>query len=38
MTSYALRTLDDRRRKTDLPGQPEAIRRLVEIGLRGKTK
>jgi hypothetical protein len=31
--------LDDwRRKQDDLPGRPEAIRRLVEIGLRAKTK
>ena len=31
--------LDDwRRHQEDLPGRPEAIRRLVEIGLRGKSK
>ncbi|WP_354077580.1 hypothetical protein [Bradyrhizobium sp. S3.5.5] len=29
--------LDDwRRRQEDLPGRPEAIRRLVEIGLKAK--
>ncbi len=29
--------LDDwRRKQDDLPGRPEAIRRLVEIGLRAK--
>ena len=31
--------LDDwRRRQEDLPGRPEAIRRLVEIGLKVKAK
>jgi hypothetical protein len=35
MTTDALRVLDDwRGRQDDLPGRPEAIRRLVEIGLR----
>ena len=30
--------LDDwRREQDDLPGRPEAIRRLVELGLRAKT-
>ena len=29
--------IDDwRRRQDDLPGRPEAIRRLVEIGLKAK--
>lgn len=29
--------LDDwRRKQDDLPGRPEAIRRLLEIGLRGR--
>jgi hypothetical protein len=29
--------LDDwRRKQDDLPGRPEAIRRLVELGLKGK--
>jgi hypothetical protein len=29
--------LDDwRRHQTDLPGRPEAIRRLVELGLKAK--
>lgn len=32
-----LKRLDDwRRRQDDLPGRPEAIRRLVEIGLRAR--
>jgi hypothetical protein len=31
--------LDDwRRKQDDLPGRPEAIRRLVEIGLKAKSK
>jgi hypothetical protein len=31
--------LDDwRRKQEDLPGRPEAIRRLVEIGLKAKGK
>jgi predicted component of type VI protein secretion system len=31
--------LDDwRRRQEDLPGRPEAIRRLVELGLKAKGK
>jgi hypothetical protein len=31
--------LDDwRRKQADLPGRPEAIRRLVEIGLKAKIK
>lgn len=39
MTSDALRVLDDwRRRQNDLPGRPEAIRRLVEMGLNVKEK
>ncbi|WP_426440260.1 hypothetical protein [Bradyrhizobium genosp. P] len=38
MTSDALKSLDDwRRQEADLPGRPEAIRRLVEIGL-GKSE
>jgi hypothetical protein len=33
------KALDDwRRRQGDLPGRPEAIRRLVEIGLKSKPK
>lgn len=37
MTSDALKSLDDwRRSQADLPGRPEAIRRLVEIGLKAK--
>lgn len=39
MTTDALRNLDDwRRRQDDLPGRPEAIRRLVEQALRTKPK
>ena len=39
MTSEALKSLDDwRRQEDDLPGRPEAIRRLVEIGLKAKGK
>lgn len=34
MALDALQNLDDwRRKQPDLPGRPEAIRRLVEIGL-----
>ena len=37
MTVDALRSLDDwRRGQEDLPGRPEAIRRLVELGLKAK--
>jgi hypothetical protein len=33
------KALDDwRRRQEDLPGRPEAIRRLVELGLKAKSK
>ncbi|MGF6433483.1 hypothetical protein [Bradyrhizobium elkanii] len=33
------KALDDwRRKQDDLPGRPEAIRRLVEIGLKSKVK
>ena len=33
----ALEAIDNwRRRKEDLPGRPEAIRRLVELGLKVK--
>ncbi|WP_445222176.1 hypothetical protein ACKWRH_21180 [Bradyrhizobium sp. Pa8] len=33
------KAIDDwRRKQADLPGRPEAIRRLVELGLRGKAK
>jgi len=35
----ALQIIDDwRRKQADLPGRPEAIRRLVELGLKAKTK
>ncbi|KQW22952.1 hypothetical protein ASC80_06390 [Afipia sp. Root123D2] len=35
----AVSEIDDwRRQQEDLPGRPEAIRRLVELGLRGRTK
>jgi hypothetical protein len=34
-----LKEIDDWRRKQhDLPGRPEAIRRLVELGLKAKGK
>ena len=37
MTVDALRSLDEWRRGQDnLPGRPEAIRRLVELGLKAK--
>ena len=37
--AYIQRTNDDGRRKQeDLPGRPEAIRRLVELGLKAKQK
>ncbi|KYK45166.1 hypothetical protein A1D31_11080 [Bradyrhizobium liaoningense] len=33
------KAIDDwRRKQDDLPGRPEAIRRLVEIGLKSKSK
>jgi hypothetical protein len=39
MTVDALQTLDDwRRKQDDLPGRPEAIRRLVEIGLKAESE
>lgn len=35
----AIQRIDDwRRAQPDLPGRPEAIRRLVEIGLKAKGK
>jgi hypothetical protein len=35
----ALQVIDDwRRKQDDLPGRPEAIRRLVELGLKAKAK
>jgi hypothetical protein len=37
--SEMAKELDDwRRKQSDLPGRPEAIRRLVELGLKAKTK
>jgi hypothetical protein len=37
ITREGLETLDNwRRKQPDLPGRPEAIRRLVEIGLKAK--
>jgi hypothetical protein len=37
MATNALTVVDDwRRKQDDLPGRPEAIRRLVEIGLKAK--
>jgi hypothetical protein len=37
MAVDALQNVDDwRRKETDLPGRPEAIRRLVELGLKVK--
>ena len=37
MAATALQNIDDwRRHQADLPGRPEAIRRLVEIGLKAK--
>ena len=37
MTTDALKVLDNwRREQADLPGRPEAIRRLVERGLKAK--
>jgi hypothetical protein len=37
MTVDALQNLDDwRRKQRDLPGRPEAVRRLIEIGLKAK--
>ena len=39
MPMNALQKLDDwRRGESDLPGRPEAIRRLVELGLKAKAK
>jgi len=39
IASDALRDIDDwRREQEDLPGRPEAIRRLVELGLKAKGK
>jgi hypothetical protein len=37
MAIEALTAIDDwRRKQNDLPGRPEAIRRLVELGLKAK--
>jgi hypothetical protein len=37
MASEALKSIDDwRRKQEDMPGRPEAIRRLVELGLQVK--
>jgi hypothetical protein len=37
MATEALETIDNwRRKEPDLPGRPEAIRRLVELGLKAK--
>jgi hypothetical protein len=37
--AHMAKQLDDwRRKQDDLPGRPEAIRRLVEIGLKAKGK
>ena len=37
MTTPSLKEVDDwRRKQDDLPGRPEAIRRLVELGLKVK--
>jgi hypothetical protein len=37
MTTAALKDLDDwRRQQEDLPGRPEAIRRLVEMAIKAK--
>jgi hypothetical protein len=39
MAIDTLAVIDDwRRKQDDLPGRPEAIRRLVEIGLKAKGK
>jgi hypothetical protein len=39
MTRDAIETIDNwRRKEPDLPGRPEAIRRLVELGLKAKGK
>ena len=35
----SLQVIDDwRRKQDDLPGRPEAIRRLVDLGLKAKGK
>jgi hypothetical protein len=39
ITKSSLETIDGwRRMQDDLPGRPEAIRRLVELGLKVKAK
>ena len=39
LAAPALKTIDDwRRNQDDLPGRPEAIRRLVERGLKADAK
>jgi hypothetical protein len=39
MAKAALESIDGwRRKQDDLPGRPEAIRRLVELGLKAKSK
>ena len=39
MTAEFLKDLDSwRRKQDDLPGRPEAVRRLVEMGLKAKSK
>ena len=39
MEPEALARIDDwRRKQTDLPSRAEAIRRLVELGLKAKTR
>jgi hypothetical protein len=39
ISKSALEIIDDwRRKQDDLPGRPEAIRRLVELGLKAKGK
>jgi hypothetical protein len=39
MAKSGLESIDDwRRNQPDLPGRPEAIRRLVDLGLKAKAK
>ena len=39
MTAEFLKDLDSwRRKQEDLPGRPEAVRRLVEMGLKAKAR
>ncbi|MDA9482965.1 hypothetical protein XI07_13190 [Bradyrhizobium sp. CCBAU 11445] len=39
LNDVALKMLDDwRRKQEDLPGRPEAIRRLVDLGLGSKKR